>query len=106
LLALTVIAGVCGFAVRPASAQLVAPNAAGVSIGHVHINASDVDAQVRFWTAVGGKVIQREKLTMMQFPGIYVLIRKQDYSGGTLGSTGHPFGFYGRGFGRSVAQKK
>ena len=58
----------------PASAQLVAPNAAGVSIGHVHVNASDVDAQVRFWTAVGGKVVQREKLTMVQFPGIYVLL--------------------------------
>ena len=106
LLALTMIAGVCGFAAGPASAQLAAPNAAGVSIGHVHINASDVDAQVRFWTAVGGKVVQREKLTMVQFPGIYVLLRKQDYSGGTVGSTVNHFGFYVRDFDASVAKWK
>jgi hypothetical protein len=41
--------------------------------------------------------VQREKITMAQFPGIYVLIRKQDYSGGSVGSTikagvfGHQF---------------
>jgi catechol 2,3-dioxygenase-like lactoylglutathione lyase family enzyme len=84
LLALTMIAAVCGFAAGPASAQLAAPNAAGVSIGHVHINASDVDAQVRFWTAV----------------------RKQDYSGGTVGSTVNHFGFYVRDFDASVAKWK
>jgi len=32
----------------PASAQLAPPNAGGVAIGHVHINATDVDAQSRF----------------------------------------------------------
>src|SRR5215813_3255957 len=76
----------------PASAQLAAPNASGVSIGHLHVNASDVDAQVRFWTAVGGQLVQREKLTRIQFPGIYVLLRKQDSSGGTVGSTVNHFG--------------
>jgi catechol 2,3-dioxygenase-like lactoylglutathione lyase family enzyme len=106
LLVLTVVAGVCGFAARPASAQLVAPNAAGVSIGHVHVNASDVDAQVRFWTAVGGKIVQREKLTMVQFPGIYVLLRKQDYSGGTDGSSVNHIGFSVRDFDGSVAKWK
>jgi catechol 2,3-dioxygenase-like lactoylglutathione lyase family enzyme len=90
----------------PASAQLAAPNASGVSIGHLHVNASDVDAQVRFWTAVGGQLVQREKLTMMQFPGIYVLLRKQDSSGGTVGSTVNHFGFYVRDFDASVAKWK
>jgi len=93
-------------AALPASAQLVAPNASGVSIGHLHVNASDVDAQVRFWTAVGGQLVQREKLTMMQFPGIYVLLRKQDSSGGTVGSTVNHFGFYVMDFDASVAKWK
>src|SRR5882672_4874545 len=103
--ALLALFGLCALAV-PASAQLAAPNAAGAAIGHVHINASDVDAQVRFWTAVGGKIVQREKLTMVQFPGIYVLLRKQDYTGGSVGSTLDHFGFYVRDFEASVAKWK
>jgi catechol 2,3-dioxygenase-like lactoylglutathione lyase family enzyme len=106
LLAVAFVLGLFSLAAAPASAQLVAPNAVGASIGHIHINASDVDAQVRFWTAVGGKVVQREKLTMMQFPGIYVLIRKQDYSGGTVGSTVNHFGFYVRDIDATVARWK
>ena len=106
LLALTTVLGLCVLAASPASAQLAAPNAIGAAIGHVHINAADVDAQVRFWTAVGGKVIQREKLTMIQFPGIYVLLRKQDSSGGTDGSTVNHFGFSVREFDASVASWK
>src|SRR5207342_2795986 len=94
------------FAAHASFAQLAPPNASGVAAGHVHVNASDVDAQVRFWTAVGGKIVQREKLTMVQFPGIYVLLRKQDNSGGTVGSTVNHFGFYVRDFDASVAKWK
>src|SRR5476649_887477 len=104
LLAVAAVLSLCMLVAAPASAQLAAPNAAGAAIGHVHINASDVDAQVRFWRAVGGKIIQREKLTMVQFPGIYVLVRKQDNSGGTVGSTVDHFGFYVRDFDASVAK--
>src|ERR1700680_4294896 len=81
----------------PAFAQLAAPNASGVAIGHIHLNASDVDVQSRFWTNVGGKIVQREKITMVQFPGIYILLRKQDSTGGSVGSTINHFGFYLRG---------
>src|SRR3954471_12846614 len=93
-------------AAAAAFAQLAPPNATGVSAGHVHINAKDVDEQVRFWTAVGGKVVQREKLTMVQFPGIYVLLRKQDSTGGTAGSSVNHFGFGVRDFAGSVAKWK
>ncbi|PYR30509.1 MAG: hypothetical protein DMF90_27470, partial [Acidobacteria bacterium] len=51
-LALSVVAA------APATAQLAAPNASGAAIGHIHINASDVEVQSRFWTAVGGKIVQ------------------------------------------------
>jgi catechol 2,3-dioxygenase-like lactoylglutathione lyase family enzyme len=94
------------FTAAPALAQLAAPNAAGVAIGHVHINAADVDVQSRFWTTVGGKIVQREKLTMVQFPGIYILLRKQDPTGGTVGSTINHFGFYVKDFAGSVARWK
>ena len=77
-----------------------------MAIGHVHINTTDVDAQSRFWTTLGGKVIQREKLTMVQFPGIYVVLRKQDPTGGTVGTTMNHFGFYVRDFAESVARWK
>jgi len=106
LLALVVALGVSGGAAAPASAQLASPNAAGVSLGHLHVNASDMDAQIRFWTAVGGKTVQREKLTMVQFPGVYVLLRKQDSTGGTDGSSVNHIGFSVRDFDGSVAKWK
>jgi catechol 2,3-dioxygenase-like lactoylglutathione lyase family enzyme len=90
----------------PVSAQLAAPNASGAAAGHIHINAADVEAQSRFWTTVGGKIVQREKITMVQFPGIYVLLRKQDSTGGTVGSTVNHFGFFVRDFDASVAKWK
>src|ERR1700679_1856841 len=99
-----ILLALSALAVAPAFAQLAAPNAAGVAFGHVHINASDVDAQVKFWTQVGGKIVQREKITMAQFPGGYVLIRKQDPTGGTVGSTINHFGLYVRDFAPAVAK--
>src|SRR5881392_58451 len=106
---LIAFAAVFGFLLGTADAafaQLAPPNATGVAVGHVHINAKDVDEHVRFWTAAGGKIVQREKLTMVQFPGIYVLLRKQDSSGGTAGSTVNHFGFSVRDFDGSVARWK
>src|SRR6202451_12671 len=90
----------------PAFAQLAAPNAAGAAIGHIHINAADVDVQSRFWTDVGGKIVQREKITMVQFPGIYILLRKQDPTGGTVGSSLNHLGLYVRDFQPNVDKWK
>src|ERR1700722_3237744 len=95
-----------GLTATPAFAQLAAPHAAGVAIGHIHINATDVDAQSRFWTLVGGKIVQREKITKVQFPGIYILLRKQDSTGGSVGSTINHFGFYVKDFAASAARWK
>src|SRR6266849_9157409 len=97
---------ISALAVAPAFAQLAAPNAAGAAIGHVHLNANDVDVQEKFWTAVGGTIVHREKLVMVQFPGIYVLLRKQDYNGGSVGSAINHFGFYVKDFDKAVARWK
>lgn len=90
----------------PAFAQLSNPNSMGVAIGHVHLNVNDVDVQKKFWATVGGRVFDREKLTMVEFPGIYVLIRKQDYNGGSVGSVINHFGFYVKDFNAAVAKWK
>jgi catechol-2,3-dioxygenase len=90
----------------PAFAQLANPNSTGAAIGHIHLNANDVEVQKKFWTDVGGKVFNREKIVMVQFPGIYVLLRKQDYNGGSVGSVINHFGFYVKDFNGSVARWK
>jgi len=103
---LTILALAATMGLVPACAQLAPPNALGATIGHIHINASDVEAQQRFWAAVGGRLMNREKITMVQFPGIYILLRKQEYSGGSVGSVINHFGFYVRDFDQSVAKWK
>src|SRR2546430_10402881 len=88
----------------PAFAQLASPNSSGVAAGHIHLNANDVEVQKKFWTDVGGKIVNREKLVMVQFPGIYVLLRKQDYNGGSVGSVIHPFRVYIKDFNQAVSR--
>src|SRR5438876_1179645 len=90
----------------PAFAQLASPNSSGVAAGHIHLNANDVEVQKKFWTDVGGKIVNREKLVMVQFPGIYVLLRKQDYNGGSVGSVINHFGLYVKDFDQAVARWK
>jgi len=91
---LFVLAVLAAFAVAPLPAQLAAPNSSGDSIGHVHLNVKDMDAHQRFWTQVGGKPVNNEKLVMMQFPGIYVILRKQDSTGGSAGTVVNHFGLH------------
>jgi len=90
----------------PVFGQLAAPNSMGVAIGHIHLNVSDVDVQQKFWTTVGGQIVNREKIVMAQVPGIYILIRKQDYKGGSVGSVINHFGFYVKDFEGSVVRWK
>ena len=78
----------------PLAAQLVAPNGAGASIGHVHLNVHDVEAQQHFLTELGGTLIRNEKLLMVQFPGIYIAFRKQDPTGAEVGSVVNHFGLH------------
>lgn len=90
----------------PAFAQLAAPNSMGVAIGHIHLNVNDMGVQEKFWTDLGGKVVHREKLVTVEIPGIYILLRKRDYKGGSVGSVVNHFGFYVRDFDQSVARWK
>jgi catechol 2,3-dioxygenase-like lactoylglutathione lyase family enzyme len=93
-------------AVTTLPAQLVSPNSTGDAIGHIHLNVRDLEAQQRFWTAVGGTLVNNEKLVMVQFPGIYIVLRKQDSTGGTVGSRVNHFGFHVKNIDESVSKWK
>jgi catechol 2,3-dioxygenase-like lactoylglutathione lyase family enzyme len=93
-------------AVTTLPAQLALPNSTGDAIGHIHLNVRDMEAQQRFWTAVGGTLVHNEKLVMVQFPGIYIVLRKQDSTGGTVGSRVNHFGFHVKNIDESVAKWK
>jgi catechol 2,3-dioxygenase-like lactoylglutathione lyase family enzyme len=59
----------------PAAAQLAPPNAAGVTLGHIHLYVSDMPAQQKFWATLGGVATANQRLAMIQFPGVFILLR-------------------------------
>lgn len=77
----------------PVFGQLAAPNAAGVSAGHIHLIVSDQAAQQKFWTTLGGIPTANQRLQMIQFPGMMVLLRGGQTTGGTVGSIVNHLGF-------------
>jgi len=65
--------------VTPAAAQLVEPNQLGVRMGHVHLAVTDVDAQKQFWIGImGGTLVKNGPIELIQFPGVYIMLRKTD----------------------------
>jgi catechol 2,3-dioxygenase-like lactoylglutathione lyase family enzyme len=100
------LVALAAFTVGPLPAQLAPPNATGAAIAHVHINARDIDAQERFWSQLGGKPMNNEKLRMVQFPGIYIVLRQQNPTGGTAGSVLNHFGFHVKNINESMAKWK
>ena len=80
--------------VTPALAQLVEPNQVGVRMGHVHLVVKDVDAQKQFWISVmGGTLVKNGALELIQFPGVFVMLRKGEPSAPPAGTIVDHFGF-------------
>ncbi len=78
----------------PAKAQLAAPNKDGVTMGHIHLFVKDVDAQKKFWTeTMGGTVVQNGPLMLVQFPGVYIMLRQAEPTGPPAGSIVDHFRF-------------
>ncbi|MBI4886100.1 MAG: VOC family protein [Acidobacteria bacterium] len=77
----------------PARAQLVAPGEGGVAMGHMHLVARDVDASRRFFVALGGTPVQNGTLQLIQFPGVFVMLRQAEPAGGSVGTVINHFGF-------------
>ena len=60
--------------VAPAAAQIAAPNKAGVAMGHLHYHVRDVEANARFWVALGGERGTFGETTVITFPDVLVFL--------------------------------
>lgn len=90
-----------------ALAQLPAPNEVGVSMGHLHLLVTDVEAQKQFWTeTMGGQAVKLGQMDVVRFPGVIVMFRKGQPSGGTKGSTVNHLGFLVKDMKSTVARMK
>ena len=83
----------------PVSAQaaLFPPNAAGVTMGHWHLNSRDVEASKKILVAMGGTAIKAGNFDIVKFPGVAVYLNQAPgaapANGGTVGSVVNHVGF-------------
>jgi catechol 2,3-dioxygenase-like lactoylglutathione lyase family enzyme len=71
-------------------AQLAAPNASGISYGHIHMFVDDPDAQKKIWVdLLGARPTNTGTLQLMSVPGAMVIASKgrTPPTGGSDGST-------------------
>jgi catechol 2,3-dioxygenase-like lactoylglutathione lyase family enzyme len=73
-------------------------------MGHVHLVARDLESSRRFFTALGGMPVQNGSLQMIQFPGVFILVRQAEPTGGTVGSVINHFGFNVKDIKSSIAR--
>jgi len=77
----------------PAAAQLPAPNQGGVSTGHIHLVVPDVEKHRAIWTSLGGVGKSSGTLQVIEFPGIYVLLRESEPEAPSTATSANHFGF-------------
>jgi catechol 2,3-dioxygenase-like lactoylglutathione lyase family enzyme len=70
----------------PARAQLAAPNAAGVSMGHLHYVVRDVEANRKFWINFGATPMKIGSREALKLPEVFIFLDRGESSGGTEGS--------------------
>ena len=81
-------------AAEPIRAQLPAPNAAGVSAGHMHLMVRDPAAHKKIWVEVfGAQVVNSGSLELLKLPGIFLILSKAEPVAGSVGSTLDHFAF-------------
>jgi catechol 2,3-dioxygenase-like lactoylglutathione lyase family enzyme len=75
-------------------AQILAPNKAGVAMGHWHTIVRDVEATKKFYILLGGAPIKVDGTDVMKFPGILVFLTPgSPPSGGNSEAVIDHFGF-------------
>jgi catechol 2,3-dioxygenase-like lactoylglutathione lyase family enzyme len=74
------------FAASIAMAQLSPPNPSGVAMGHLHYTVQNVEANKKFWVALGGVATKIGSTEAVQFPDVVVLLSPGAASEGTEGS--------------------
>jgi len=80
-----------------AQAAVFPPNAAGVTMGHWHLNSRDVEASKKMLVAMGGTAIKAGNFDIVKFPGVAVYLNQAPgaapANGGTVGSVVNHVGF-------------
>ena len=72
----------------PARAQLPAPNAAGVSSGHIHLMVKDPAAHKKIWVDLfGAQVVNSGSLELIKLPGLFLILSRAERTEGSVGST-------------------
>jgi catechol 2,3-dioxygenase-like lactoylglutathione lyase family enzyme len=97
--------------VGAAWAQPYAPNEAGVTMGHWHLNSRDVEANKKILLAMGGTDGGPGRLQRVIFPGVVVNLNlgaadAPPATGGTVGSVVNHVGFIVQNVQESVAKWK
>jgi catechol 2,3-dioxygenase-like lactoylglutathione lyase family enzyme len=73
-----------------AGAQPFAPNEAGVTMGHWHLNSRDVEVNKKILVAMGGTAVSRGERESVGFPGVLVILSLRPgtppATGGTAGT--------------------
>lgn len=92
--------------VGAARAQVAPPNAAGVSMGHVHLVVQDLDGAKKFWADFGGTPGKLGANEVSKFPGVLIFMRKGEPVGGSVGSVVNHIGFKVKSMEQSLAKWK
>jgi catechol 2,3-dioxygenase-like lactoylglutathione lyase family enzyme len=78
----------------PSRAQLAPPEEAGIAMGHIHLNVTDVEAQRRFWIGqFEAKPLDRPGLAGVKLPGMLILFNAKAPAHGSEGTVLDHFGF-------------
>jgi catechol 2,3-dioxygenase-like lactoylglutathione lyase family enzyme len=97
-------------AVATAWAQPLPFNDAGVTMGHWHLNSSDVEASKKMFVAMGGIAMKPGDFELVQFPGVIVNLHLRPgnppSTGPTVGTVINHAGFIVQNVPESVAKWK
>jgi catechol 2,3-dioxygenase-like lactoylglutathione lyase family enzyme len=78
-------------------AQVPAGNEVGVAMGHLHLNVRDVEANKKFFAALGGSPVKVPPFEVVKFPDVLVILNlapgNPPASGGMVGTVINHFGF-------------
>jgi catechol 2,3-dioxygenase-like lactoylglutathione lyase family enzyme len=110
LISISALCLVTSLAAGTAFAQPYAPNEAGVTMGHWHLNSKDVAANKKIFLAMGGVDSGNDRIQSVRFPGVVVNLNAPGATApptdGTVGSVVNHVGFIVKSVPESVAKWK
>jgi catechol 2,3-dioxygenase-like lactoylglutathione lyase family enzyme len=80
--------------VVPVLVQLPAPNANGISAGHMHMMVREPEVHKKIWVeALGAQVVTSGTLEMLKLPGMFLILGRAEPTEGSEGSSVDHFSF-------------